>query len=236
MKRGDDMNARELQIRPVVIRYELLNYYQSLGLNEADLVILIKILHAYEISNLQPSIDILKQGTTMQETEVTMIIQKLIRLDLLSMKVEKNSEGKFSEFINLDGFFNQFAQLLEHEKQQLDSENETAQFKRLFSKVESSFGRALSPLEIETLSQWIDVNHYPHQLIEAAIDEALSHNKLSLKYIDRILLNWQKNNVTTAEDAKPIRAKFKKQSQEGPKKIENFPKFDWLNGESPNGK
>ncbi|MDP4468274.1 DNA replication protein DnaD [Staphylococcus hyicus] len=230
------MNARELQIRPVVIRYELLNYYQSLGLNEADLVILIKILHAYEISNLQPSIDILKQGTTMQETEVTMIIQKLIRLDLLSMKVEKNSEGKFSEFINLDGFFNQFAQLLEHEKQQLDSENETAQFKRLFSKVESSFGRALSPLEIETLSQWIDVNHYPHQLIEAAIDEALSHNKLSLKYIDRILLNWQKNNVTTAEDAKPIRAKFKKQSQEGPKKIENFPKFDWLNGESPNGK
>ncbi|AJC96194.1 DnaD domain-containing protein [Staphylococcus hyicus] len=230
------MNARELQIRPVVIRYELLNYYQALGLNEADLVILIKILHAYEISNLQPSIDILKQGTTMQETEVTMIIQKLIRLDLLSMKVEKNSEGKFSEFINLDGFFNQFAQLLEHEKQQLDSENETAQFKRLFSKVESSFGRALSPLEIETLSQWIDVNHYPHQLIEAAIDEALSHNKLSLKYIDRILLNWQKNNVTTAEDAKPIRAKFKKQSQEGPKKIENFPKFDWLNGESPNGK
>lgn len=230
------MNARELQIRPVVIRYELLNYYQALGLNEADLVILIKILHAYEISNLQPSIDILKQGTTMQETEVTMIIQKLIRLDLLSMKVGKNSEGKFSEFINLDGFFNQFAQLLEHEKQQLDSENETAQFKRLFSKVESSFGRALSPLEIETLSQWIDVNHYPHQLIEAAIDEALSHNKLSLKYIDRILLNWQKNNVTTAEDAKPIRAKFKKQSQEGPKKIENFPKFDWLNGESPNGK
>ncbi|ALN76436.1 MULTISPECIES: DnaD domain-containing protein [Staphylococcus] len=230
------MNARELQIRPVVIRYELLNYYQALGLNEADLIILIKILHAYEVSNLQPSIDVLKQGTTMQETEVTMIIQKLIRLDLLSMKVEKDHDGKFSEFINMDGFFNQFAKVLEQEKQKLELENDTAHFKRLFSKIETNFGRALSPLEIETISQWLDVDHYPHQLIDAAIDEALSHNKLNLKYIDRILLNWQKNNVTTVEDSKPIRAKFKKQSQEGAKKIENFPKFDWLNGESPNGK
>ncbi|WP_415410470.1 DnaD domain-containing protein [Staphylococcus agnetis] len=230
------MNARELQIRPVVIRYELLNYYQALGLNEADLIILIKILHAYEVSNLQPSIDVLKQGTTMQETEVTMIIQKLIRLDLLSMKVEKDHDGKFSEFINMDGFFNQFAKVLEQEKQKLELENDTAHFKRLFSKIETNFGRALSPLEIETISQWLDVDHYPHQLIDAAIDEALSHNKLNLKYIDRILLNWQKNNVTTVEDSKTIRAKFKKQSQEGAKKIENFPKFDWLNGESPNGK
>lgn len=230
------MNARELQIRPVVIRYELLNYYQALGLNEADLIILIKILHAYEVSNLQPSIDVLKQGTTMQETEVTMIIQKLIRLDLLSMKVEKDHDGKFSEFINMDGFFNQFAKVLEQEKQKLELENDTAHFKRLFSKIETNFARALSPLEIETISQWLDVDHYPHQLIDAAIDEALSHNKLNLKYIDRILLNWQKNNVTTVEDSKPIRAKFKKQSQEGAKKIENFPKFDWLNGESPNGK
>lgn len=230
------MNARELQIRPVVIRYELLNYYQALGLNEADLIILIKILHAYEVSNLQPSIDVLKQGTTMQETEVTMIIQKLIRLDLLSMKVEKDHDGKFSEFINMDGFFNQFAKVLEQEKQKLELENDTAHFKRLFSKIETNFGRALSPLEIETISQWLDVDHYPHQLIDAAIDEALSHNKLNLKYIDRILLNWQKNNVTTVEDSKPIRAKFKKTITRGSKKIENFPKFDWLNGESPNGK
>lgn len=174
------MNARELQIRPVVIRYELLNHYHSLGLNEADLIILIKILHAYEISNLQPSIDILKQGTTMQETEVTMIIQKLIRLDLLSMTVEKNAEGKFSEFINLDGFFHQFAQLLNKEEQQQEKAHEASQFKALFSKVESAFGRALSPLEIETLTQWLDVDQYPIDLIETAVDEALSHNKLSL--------------------------------------------------------
>ncbi|EGQ3889669.1 DNA replication protein DnaD, partial [Staphylococcus pseudintermedius] len=45
------MNQRELQIRPVVIRFELLEHYQELGLNENDLVILIKILYAYESSN-----------------------------------------------------------------------------------------------------------------------------------------------------------------------------------------
>ena len=65
------MNARELQIRPVVIRYELLEHYHDLGLNENDLVILLKILHAYEHSNEQPSIDTLKKGTTMKAFEVT---------------------------------------------------------------------------------------------------------------------------------------------------------------------
>ncbi|MDE9753144.1 DnaD domain-containing protein [Staphylococcus delphini] len=227
------MNQRELQIRPVVIRYELLEHYQELGLNENDLVILIKILYAYEASNEQPSIDMLKKGTTMQSSEVTAIIQKLIQLGLLAMRVEKNNEGKFTEYINLDGFYEQLASIFKQIEQSKETISEEEAFKMVFKKIETAFGRALSPLEIEHLNQWIDVDHYAIELIDAAIDEALAHQKTSLKYIDRILLNWQKNNVTTVKDAQHIRAKFKKQPQQPSQKTEHIPKFNWLKGENP---
>ncbi len=84
------------------------------------------------------------------------------------------------------------------------------QFKQLFQIVEQSFGRPLSPYEIETLNQWIDVDHHDLSVIQAALDEALSQNKLSFKYIDRILLNWKKNNVKTVDDSKKIREQFNK--------------------------
>ncbi|AVQ33160.1 DnaD domain protein [Staphylococcus muscae] len=226
------MNLHELKTRPFVCRYELLEHYASLGLNESDLIILMKILYAYETSNELPSIDVLQKGTTMQASEITMIIQKLIQLGLLEMNVAKNNDGRLSEYINLDGFYEQLNQVFENINSNMQNIDKKQAFKALFQKIENGFGRTLSALEFETLNKWLDVNEYDLTIIHAAVDEALSHNKTSLKYVDRILLNWEKNNVRTVDDAKPIRAKFNKQ-QSVVKKIENFPKFDWLKGENP---
>lgn len=110
------MNQRELQIRPVVIRFELLEHYQELGLNENDLVILIKILYAYESSNEQPSIDVLKKGTTMQSSEVTAIIQKLIQLGLLAMRVEKIMKVNSLNILILMAFTNNWLLFLNKSK------------------------------------------------------------------------------------------------------------------------
>lgn len=134
------MNQRELQIRPVVIRFELLEHYQELGLNENDLVILIKILYAYESSNEQPSIDVLKKGTTMQSSEVTAIIQKLIQLGLLAMRVEKNNEGKFTEYINLDGFYEQLASIFKQIETSKETTSEEEAFKMVFKKSKLHLG------------------------------------------------------------------------------------------------
>ncbi|MDM8328444.1 DNA replication protein DnaD, partial [Staphylococcus felis] len=101
------MHINELQKRPLVLRYELLEHYNELGLDETDLIIFLKILYAYDVSNEQPSINLLKKGTNVSETEITSIIQKLIHLGLLTMRVEKNNNGKFTEYINLDGFYEQ---------------------------------------------------------------------------------------------------------------------------------
>ncbi|VDZ22811.1 DnaD domain-containing protein [Staphylococcus saprophyticus] len=228
------MNSEQLKIRPVIIRRELLDHYNQLGINEAELVILIKLLHASESSNKQPSIESLQQGTTFGSREVTTIIQSLIQHDLLELKVEKDEEGKFTEYMNLNQFYVKLSEIMEQVNIKVEEENTEVEFNVLFQQIEQAFGRPLSPFEIETLNQWLDIDKYELSVIQAALDEATSQNKLSFKYIDRILLNWKKNNVKTIEDSKKISRQFNQPKMKHT--IKKVPKFDWLNGENPNDK
>lgn len=228
------MNSEQLKIRPVIIRRELLDHYNQLGINEAELVILIKLLHASESSNKQPSIESLQKGTTFGSREVTTIIQSLIQHDLLELKVEKDEEGKFTEYMNLNQFYVKLSEIMEQVNIKVEEENTEVEFNVLFQQIEQAFGRPLSPFEIETLNQWLDIDKHELSVIQAALDEATSQNKLSFKYIDRILLNWKKNNVKTIEDSKKISRQFNQPKMKHT--IKKVPKFDWLNGENPNDK
>ncbi|PHK49217.1 DnaD domain-containing protein [Staphylococcus edaphicus] len=228
------MNSEQLKIRPVLIRRELLDHYNQLGINEAELVILIKLLHASETSNKQPSIESLQQGTTLGSREVTTIIQSLIQHDLLELRVNKDEEGKFTEYMNLDQFYVKLYEIMEQMNIKVEEQNTEVEFNTLFQQIEQAFGRPLSPFEIETLNQWLDIDKHDVNVIQAALDEATSQNKLSFKYIDRILLNWKKNNVKTIEDSKKISRQFNQPKMKHT--IKKVPKFDWLNGENPNDK
>lgn len=189
------MDIFQLKTRPVVLRRELFDHYSELGMDEQDLVILIKLIYAAETSNKQPSIEALRKGSTLDSREITTIIQHLIQLDLLELNVNKDEEGKFTEYMNLDPFYTKLLSLLKQQELKSQNKQEDNQFQQLFTLIEQIFARPLSPYEIETLNQWIDVDHHDISIIQAALDEAVGQNKLSFKYMDRILLNWKKNNV-----------------------------------------
>ena len=228
------MDKFQLKTRPVVIRRELLDHYSELGLDEQDLIILIKLIYASETSNKQPSIELLQKGSNMQPREVTAVIQNLIQRELLELNVNKDEEGRFTEYMNLDPFYEKLSQLLKKETMTTNVQSDKEKFKSLFQMIEQTFARPLSPYEIETLNQWIDVDQHDIDIIQAALDEANSQNKLSFKYMDRILLNWKKNNVKTIDDSKEIRKQFNQPKMKHT--VKKVPKFDWLNGEKSDDK
>lgn len=228
------MDKFQLKTRPVVIRRELLDHYSELGLDEQDLIILIKLIYASETSNKQPSIELLQKGSNMQPREVTAVIQNLIQRELLELNVNKDEEGRFTEYMNLDPFYEKLSQLLKKETMTTNVQSDKEKFKTLFQIIEQTFARPLSPYEIETLNQWIDVDQHDIDIIQAALDEANSQNKLSFKYMDRILLNWKKNNVKTIDDSKEIRKQFNQPKMKHT--VKKVPKFDWLNGEKSDDK
>lgn len=87
----------------------------------------------------------------------------------------------------------------------------------IYTYIEKNFGRTLSPIEYEQISKWKD-----NELTRYAIKQAVLNGKYNLKYINAILLNWEKNRITTVQEAQEETNNFKK------KKI-NTP--DWLNKE-----
>ena len=228
------MNIDMLKSRPVVIHKELLDHYNELGINERELVILIKLIHASEMTNKQPSIESLQKGTSLDSREITAIIQSLIQRDLLELNVNKDEEGKFTEYMNLDQFYYKLNDIMQHVNDNIDQKQTELEFNKLFQQIEQAFGRPLSPYEIETLNQWLDVDKHDLSVIQAALDEAESQNKMSFKYIDRILLNWKKNNVKTIEDSKKISRQFNQPKMKHT--VKKVPKFDWLNEENQDDK
>lgn len=80
----------------------------------------------------------------------------------------------------------------------------------IFSIFEQEFGRLLSPMELETISMWLDTDHHSPAIIKAALKEAVLAGKISLRYIDRILFEWKKKNITSIKQVEKHSEQFHK--------------------------
>ncbi len=69
----------------------------------------------------------------------------------------------------------------------------------VFDSIEKEFGRSLSSIEVEMISQWLDIDHYEPEIINLALKETVLNQVYNLKYMDRILVNWQKKNLKSPE-------------------------------------
>lgn len=91
------------------------------------------------------------------------------------------------------------SQAVSEDRSRENASNNRLTRQTLFESLEKEFGRTLSPIEMETVSQWLDLDHYTPELINLALKEAVLNQVYNLKYMDRILMNWEKKNLKTAE-------------------------------------
>lgn len=225
-------SSEMLKEKPVIIQRSLFNHYVKLGLNEKQFVILVKLLDQENERNLQPPLENIQQGTSLSIQEVSHVINQLSQLKCIDIKIEKDEQHKYNEFISFEPLFEQLALIMNEVKQEDTVEDQNSHFKKLFHEFESTFGRPLTPLEVQTLNHWIDTDHHSNELIQSALNEAHSLDKLSFKYIDRILLNWKKKNITTVQSSKEESEKFN-HNKKLKQNVNSIPIFDWVNGENP---
>src|SRR5690606_7359606 len=103
--------------------------------------------------------------------------------------------------------------ILDHLEMKTMSNNQVVQKNEegeIFSIFEQEFGRLLSPMEIETISMWLDTDNHSPALIKAALKEAVLAGKISLRYIDRILFEWKKKNITSIKQVEKHAEQFHK--------------------------
>lgn len=82
--------------------------------------------------------------------------------------------------------------------------NDNVYVNNIYSYIEDNFGRTLSPIEYEMISNWED-----NELTRYAVKEAVLNGKYNLKYIEAILNSFKKNNITSVQQAQNESKKFK---------------------------
>lgn len=194
----------------LIIPNYFIKYYKKFDLENNELLMLIYLLNCNEkliLDNKKISKDLY-----LEENEVLNIISSLIEKNYISIEMSKNN-GIIEEYISLDLFYEKInSYLIENDKKD--------NFSNIYSKFEKEFGRTLSPVEYETISKWIESN-IPLELIEAALKEAILSGVNSIRYIDKILFEWNKKGYKTPSD---IINKSKKDEY-----IEEIYDYDWLN-------
>lgn len=156
--------------------------------------------------------------TKLKEKDVMLALSSLIEKKLVSIAVSKNEKNKITEIISLDGFY-----------KKIKEETKTEEIKKssgdIFSKFESEFGRTLSQNDYQIIKVWIE-KMYTEELILAALNEASYNGVTNLRYIDKILYEWNKKGIKNPEDMN------KKQQNEKQKESNNpLLDYNWLDND-----
>ncbi len=187
----------------------LLAYYPQLKIDDAEMIVIIQLEMFAQKGNFFPTDEQLAANTNLSVSEITALIQKLIEQNFLSIDQISDKSGKIGNKYNLDQLYNQLDVLL---KDKIKSGNKKAGNNSSTSSVDNSpltqlvrqfeieFGRYLSPIEREEIASWLNVDHYDPVLIKMALREAVLAQAYSLKYVDRVLLNWQRHNLKTSSE------------------------------------
>ena len=95
----------------------------------------------------------------------------------------------------------------------------------IYTIFEKEFGRPLSPVEYEIIKAWI-TSGISEELIKGALKEAVFNNVRNLRYIDKILSEWEKKGFKSVDE---LYSYLKKKEVNNPKQ-ELFD-YNWLEDE-----
>ena len=93
----------------------------------------------------------------------------------------------------------------------------------IFEIFEKEFARPLSPMEFEFINEWIK-SGMSEELIIEALKEATYNGVSNLRYIDKILYEWNKKGIKRTDD---LDRKIKE--EESKEDNTELYEYDWLN-------
>lgn len=190
----------------------LIAYYPQLHISDAELLLIIQLEAFAQHGEQFPSNEKIAANTNLSVSEVANLIQQLIDQNYLSIEQTTDSQNRIADnyslkplYDKLDEYLNEHV-LVKDQRQQnstkISDSLENNPLNRIARQFEIEFGRYLSPIEREEIASWLNVDHYSPEIINLALREAVLSQAYSLKYVDRILLNWQRHNLKTSSEVK----------------------------------
>ncbi len=172
-----------------IFKSQLFKFAKEFKLNINELLLIV-----YFLNETNPSFDIpkIKNITYLEDREVMESFTTLSEKGIINVLIEKNEAGIINEVIDLTNLFKLMIVDLNSKAKKTLSEN-------IFTTFEREFGRPLSPIEFEIINAWIS-SGVTEELIIGALKEATFNGVRNLRYIDKIIHEWNKKGFKKMED------------------------------------
>ncbi|MBQ6841137.1 MAG: DnaD domain protein [Bacilli bacterium] len=190
----------------------------NLSLNE--FIVLMYFDNEYELT-----FDVKKvaKATCLNEKDVLNAFGSLLDKKLITLNSVKNESGKLIDKVSLDNLYSGIkdnATKNAKEKEKTD----------LFAKFQANYGHSLSGMDYEIIKAWLD-NGFAEELILGALEEANYNGVSTLRYIDKILFEWNKKGFKKMED---VNNHLKSRSEKDDNKVTietSVLEYNWLDDE-----
>ena len=175
-------------MKDYVLRKELFPLIWEYKLNLEEVLLLI-----YFMNEDVPTFDVeqINKITMISVNKILDSFTSLTNKGLISIDVIKENSG-VKEVVNLDPIYKCMIDGLMKNNKKVVNNN-------IFEKFEKEFSRTLSPMEYEIINDWLDKNT-SEELILGALKEATYNGVNNLRYIDKIIYEWNKKGFKNMED------------------------------------
>jgi DNA replication protein len=177
----------------------LLQNIGKLKMTSDEFMLFVTLWHYHEKGIGFPGIEQLSAALGFSQQAIFQTLHSLTEKKFVTIKTTHDAQQVQQDTYDLMPIFDRLALVLQQATTANLVHEQQATRDSLFKQIEVEFNRPLSPIEIETIDAWINQDHYNPDLIQLALREAVLNQVYSLKYIDRILLSWEKKNITTKE-------------------------------------
>lgn len=194
---------------PFYIPNILLKNYRKLNITDSELIVLVYLINTDISFNPKQIAKDLNFDLSEIMNVITSLTEKgILKIDIINKKVRE-------EVINLEELYKKLGFIVVNDEIKENSNN-------IFDIFEKEFGRTLSPIDYEIITDW--QKNYNDEIILLALKEAVFNGVNNLRYIDKILIDWNKKGIKNEQDIINDRKSF--QSKKQNKKLFDY---DWLN-------
>ncbi len=177
----------------VDFRYLLLENYKKMKFTETEVVVILMIDHLLSQGNPFITADLLSLKMSLDIKQIDECLASLLEKNV----IEYITRGK-KTITTLDPIkkrlYKEFRLTIADETiQEVSSKSSQKENDNIFIRFEKTFGRALSPVEVSKIREWISFGYSDEQIIEA-LKESLAKGNKTLRAVDKILLNWAKRD------------------------------------------
>ena len=179
----------------VTVPMYVIKQYSKFNLTLDEFVLLI---YLYNNNNIIYDPNFIASELNISMETVLINVDSLANKGLISLDVNKTSNGVLEEKINLDNFYEKITlSLIDELNLEETSDNS------IFTIIEDELGHKLKPNEQEMVISL--QKDYSDELIKEALKEASNSGSPSLRYIDKVLFDWKRQGVKSLDDIKNIK-------------------------------